>query len=561
MKKFWSIFVITVGSGLVAMGMPGEGSPEDPFQISTVEDLQLMAADLNAHYILVNDIDASATATWNPVAGSPGVYRGFEPIGDIGWTVRFRGSLDGQGFLIQNLYVNRPDEARNGLFGYIEAGATVQNLGLSDVTVIGGQRTGGLAGENHGLIQRVFTTGYVQGAWATGGLVGENNMSGIIENTYSHASLSISNYGGGLVGANRGTIQYSLSSGAVIGPTWAQGGLVGQMSGQGEVQHSFWDIESSGVNASAAGTGKTTSEMLELVTFSSLDIADVENANGHTWVIDSGNAYPTFGWNITPEQIDTINVLSWPEATEITFGDPLLASSLIGGQASVAGAFTFEDPSLVPTTTGSYAATILFTPSDSSAGDSIAETVDVEVQPRVLTVSGTFSVADKVQDGRQDAAIINDSLTLNNLLPGSDVQLQPRAVFSAIGLGTHVVTLSSQSSLTGPDAAFYILSLENAPTTTGAIEALEIRGRPAPAQAQSSPDTSSQHARLEWHGSACHQDPPSMYEVLRTTSLSDPDWESVALLERIDGLHTWISPDPVQGSVYYRVRIAPPPNG
>lgn len=43
----------------------GSGTPADPFQIATVQQLQNMQNNLNSHFILLNDIDASATANWN----------------------------------------------------------------------------------------------------------------------------------------------------------------------------------------------------------------------------------------------------------------------------------------------------------------------------------------------------------------------------------------------------------------------------------------------------------------------------------------------------------------
>ena len=41
----------------------GNGSPGNPYQISNVAELQAMKYNLSAHYILVNDIDASDTVT------------------------------------------------------------------------------------------------------------------------------------------------------------------------------------------------------------------------------------------------------------------------------------------------------------------------------------------------------------------------------------------------------------------------------------------------------------------------------------------------------------------
>jgi len=65
----------------------GNGTIQNPYQISNVTQLQNMSANLSAHYMLVNDINASVTSGWNLGAG-------FDPIGDN--TNRFTGSLDGQ---------------------------------------------------------------------------------------------------------------------------------------------------------------------------------------------------------------------------------------------------------------------------------------------------------------------------------------------------------------------------------------------------------------------------------------------------------------------------------
>ena len=48
----------------------GVGTPGDPYQISDVNELQDMAMDLNAAYVLTQDIDASAMASPNATGSS-----------------------------------------------------------------------------------------------------------------------------------------------------------------------------------------------------------------------------------------------------------------------------------------------------------------------------------------------------------------------------------------------------------------------------------------------------------------------------------------------------------
>ena len=56
-------FPIAEGAGGSFGG--GDGSAGNPYVIEDVWDLQNISSNLSAHYVLKNDIDASATASWN----------------------------------------------------------------------------------------------------------------------------------------------------------------------------------------------------------------------------------------------------------------------------------------------------------------------------------------------------------------------------------------------------------------------------------------------------------------------------------------------------------------
>ena len=86
------IFTFMVSTSASAQFDGGDGTKEDPWQIATVEQLQSISDNLDAHFILTADIDASSTADWNDGLG-------FEPIGDM--DPRFTGSLDGNGITSQ----------------------------------------------------------------------------------------------------------------------------------------------------------------------------------------------------------------------------------------------------------------------------------------------------------------------------------------------------------------------------------------------------------------------------------------------------------------------------
>lgn len=200
----------------------GSGTPADPYQITNATQLQEMADDLDAHYVLVKDIDASETVNWNGGAG-------FEPIGDP--SNKFTGTFDGQNHTIDGLYISRGGENYVGLFGYISNSVEIKNVGLINFYVNGLHNIGGLAGLNYGTISNSYSngsavTGYPGGT--IGGLVGQNG--GTITNSYSTASATGHERVGGLVGYNVGTITNSYATGIVTG-YGRTGGLVGENGG------------------------------------------------------------------------------------------------------------------------------------------------------------------------------------------------------------------------------------------------------------------------------------------------------------------------------------------
>ena len=186
----------------------GTGTKEDPFLISTVEQLNSIRNNLTMHYRLANDLDLGV-APWN-------VGEGWQPIAQYD-PYNFSGSFDGAGFTISNLTINRPDESMVGLFGkYCPAtpGDSIKNLTLQNVSIIGNSYTGALAGEaNQAQIYNCHSSGSVSGPYFVGGVVGVLDYYGWGKSgtpinfgiTYSSSSCSVvnnttNNYTGGIVG-------------------------------------------------------------------------------------------------------------------------------------------------------------------------------------------------------------------------------------------------------------------------------------------------------------------------------------------------------------------------
>ncbi|MDH4067615.1 MAG: hypothetical protein OEU97_01605 [Dehalococcoidia bacterium] len=164
-------------------------------------------------------------------------------------------------------------------------------------SVIGDEAVGGLVGHGGGTVDGSHSTGSVTGNDDVGGLVGCNNWT--ITTSYSTSSVGGNYSVGGLVGDNWGNVTDSYSSGNVTGISYV-GGLMGD--NWGTVTSSFWDTETSGQNASAGGTGKNTTEMKAITTFSGAlwNIVAVTNPSlrnlSYIWNIVNNVTYPFLSW-------------------------------------------------------------------------------------------------------------------------------------------------------------------------------------------------------------------------------------------------------------------------
>jgi hypothetical protein len=364
-KRILNVFIgLAVVTAVFMVAMPlhvssegalfagGSGTPEDPYQISTCEHLQNINTDLSAHYVLVDDVDCSATQEWNEGAG-------FVPL------IVFSGTIDGNGYKITDLFINRP-ASDIALFGRVEPSGEISDIALENVDISGNSNTGALVGTNKGSIADSYATGSVRGRRPSGGLVGFNHL-GSVSNSYaavsvssyamdlyigglvgqnyygsiseSYATGSVSGYGdigglvggnhggsvsdsyatgsvsgkavcGGLVGENSGPISNSYSTGPVSCTGWLIGGLVGYS--WGTVSGGYWDTETSGQSSSAGGEGKTTAEMKQQATFVDWDFM-------YIWNIQETITYPYLRWENTPPAAEAGGPYSADEGSSIAF--------------------------------------------------------------------------------------------------------------------------------------------------------------------------------------------------------------------------------------------------
>ncbi|MFO8029826.1 MAG: hypothetical protein R6U28_08185, partial [Cyclonatronaceae bacterium] len=226
------LILFLIATPTVAQFAGGSGTEEDPYQVQTLQQLQLIADSvyLNRHFIQVADIDASETEHWND-------GRGFRPIG---WPEApdggrpFSGSYYGNGHSIGYLHIDRKEHDEIGLFGTVTG--KLEKMVLDSVRVSGNKNVGGLAGRLQGTAEHITLSGLVTGAETVGGLVGwlsgrdskihQATTDIVVSGREDSPARSI----GGLVGQSvRGRITASYSTGRVSGKKYV-GGLIGWAS-------------------------------------------------------------------------------------------------------------------------------------------------------------------------------------------------------------------------------------------------------------------------------------------------------------------------------------------
>lgn len=271
----------------------GDGSKGNPFQISNLAELRWLSeneSEWTKYYIQTADIDAAETTTWNDGAG-------FSPIGK-GYSASFKGIYNGNKFKIINLYINRPDDNYQALFGYTYhlsgRKAEIKGLILEDVNIKAKDYAGGIIGYGEYTdISQCGSTGSIVAKNYIGGIAGFLNDAKPWE-CYSHISIQGVNYVAGIVGYSLEPVVNCYSRGQING-IHAVGGIAGlcaessnslyfagTISGNtatnplvGGVVYpvtqdnfkSFWDTQTTQITSSVYGEGKSTAEMQNYITY------------------------------------------------------------------------------------------------------------------------------------------------------------------------------------------------------------------------------------------------------------------------------------------------------
>lgn len=329
------------GGATPATAMQGKGTADEPYLIASVEDLVAIGTDeddeygddgvkyaLTCYYKLVNNLDFADDASYEDANGKDShdvdddldkdetlkhaltdkTGKGFRPIGKIGARDgsyndygSFQGQFDGNGKTISNIYINRSDSDRIGLFGSTwvneNKNTCIKNLGLLDIDITGKENVGGILGSNqYAVIENCYTTGSVTGKTKVGGVAGDNSGDfppATIRRCYSSANITaigtgnggrmqppMDGYAGGILGKNECIIEDCYATGDVTGHK-AIGGLVGKNGNGKTIRNCYATGNVSGTNyvGGVVGFNGSNSKIANTIAFND-SVSAVEEYEG-----------------------------------------------------------------------------------------------------------------------------------------------------------------------------------------------------------------------------------------------------------------------------------------
>ncbi len=209
---------------------------ETAVEIGSRDDFEKIYDDLSGAYILTADIDFGGEAI-----NSIGT---FEPKSDAAedeetpsTDIAFTGTFDGNGHTLSNIKIDAADKNGIGLFGCVTGeGSWVKNLKVENISVKGGNYTGGVIGfADFGSYVEGITlsgTNTIDGKFLIGGIAGASHADIVDCEAVADLSLTDDNMqGAGIIvgGQEDGNLENCTAGGSITAPDgcYSIGGLAG----------------------------------------------------------------------------------------------------------------------------------------------------------------------------------------------------------------------------------------------------------------------------------------------------------------------------------------------
>jgi len=278
-----------------------DNSPSNPYKVTNATELRYVGRGdanptgyknwtLTAYYLQTANINLTGTGDWIPIGTSD--------------ENSFTGNYNGGGKTITGLTIDVSGYA--GMFNYIGFGGMVENLGLIDVDIKGGN-PGGIVGQNAGstniggTIQNCYVTGKVTGINGAGGIANLNR--GIIQNCYFNGNFESGGVNGGIASWN---LPYS-STGGIIKNCYVTGSFTASFS-------STSDLQSGGIAGYNTGTIQNCVALNEKITVSySGSTPTIGRVSGGPSTTNLSNNYAWDGMKLTR---NGSNVSTYPDIND-----------------------------------------------------------------------------------------------------------------------------------------------------------------------------------------------------------------------------------------------------
>ncbi|MBB3699952.1 T9SS type A sorting domain-containing protein [Flammeovirga yaeyamensis] len=233
------------------------------YQIENLSHLRWISEEFQEEgyykFILLNDIDASETSSWNN-------GKGFKPI-DLSLNLI---NFDGSYYTISNLVINRETEDNVGFFRNT-INTYITNLSLKNLTVKGSNTVGGLisSSSQDAICLNIFIDGDIQGNNVVGGIIGRTNYIKF-SNVINFANVKGKDIVSGLIGELR---LYSSSINHYIRNSQNHGSVSGEtnvtafLSNFTNTQYNFRKI----INVINTGLITSTQDQAKLITSKTKD--------------------------------------------------------------------------------------------------------------------------------------------------------------------------------------------------------------------------------------------------------------------------------------------------
>jgi len=244
------IMMLTVTAVADSSFAGGSGTKEDPWQIASADQLNLIRENLAGYYILTADIDLSGYENWEPIGAFQSLSDAPEDAEVPHPDYAFTGTFDGAGHTISNLKVSAASPMGAGLFGCAtgtENGeAYIGNFVLENIDVSGFYLVGGAVGLQfmNCKVSNITLKGEnkLSGSQGIGGIVGTG--FDLISNCTATADITVLGDGGACAGLIAGgTTMSSISNCEAVGgsivaegnATWGFGAICGAPWGAAEI--------------------------------------------------------------------------------------------------------------------------------------------------------------------------------------------------------------------------------------------------------------------------------------------------------------------------------------